>query len=88
MRFLNNITAGSSVCPRNAYCDISGDRVVDQYVQSQMDQMKQNYDVLRKYGNSSLEREDFITAVNYLEDAAFLGMELVYCMSCTQNPGF
>lgn len=47
MRFLNNITVGSSICPRNAYCDVKGDQAVDQFVQSQMEQMKQNYDVLR-----------------------------------------
>lgn len=40
MRFLNNITAGSSVCPQNAYCDVQGDQVVDKFVQSQMEQMR------------------------------------------------
>lgn len=88
IRFLNNVSAGTSVCLRNAYCDVQGDRLVDQFVQSQMEQMTQNYDVLWHYGNSSLEREDFIKAVNYLEDASFLGMELVYCLSCVADPGF
>ena len=76
------------MCPRNAYCDVQGDQLVDKFIQNQMQQMSQNYDILRHYGNSSLEREDFINAVNYLEDAAFLSLELVYCMSCVSDPGF
>ena len=40
------------------------------------------------YSKSGLERDEFVSAINRIEDAAFLGMEFIYCLSCSAEVPF